>query len=149
MHFIKDHQFIFVIRKILLGVGKPRTVRLRFKVEVERGTLRAYFQGQRRFSYLPWPKESYGGVVIKQVNQTIFQAPIDHPCNYGVTIQICKDFVRRVMPWDKPKSLSNDEVSASASPIRVNAVALLRYKLPFGSKARSSHAAHTHRHRRV
>jgi len=59
VNLIEDDQLVFVVRKILAGIGELGAVVLVFKIQVDRGSLRANFQGEGCLSSLARPQQDH------------------------------------------------------------------------------------------
>ena len=70
MHLIEDYQPALVIRQVQFGVGEPRPVSGRFKVEVHRVNRLGDFEGESRLTDLARSEQRDGGVLRKQFVQS-------------------------------------------------------------------------------
>ena len=91
MALIQDDQLVLMLGQIKLRLGKPGAVGVGFEVELGRGPAFGYFERARGLADLTRPEQRHGGHAVQQFREFGRDAAPNHPCNYGVQFQICKE----------------------------------------------------------
>ena len=92
---VEDDQPLLVICQIQLGIGELGAVRGRLQVEIHRVHRTGDFESERRLADLARTEQGDGRILCKQAPQPCLYPTSDHPCNYGLQLQNCKDALRQ------------------------------------------------------
>ncbi len=107
LDLVEDDQLVLVLRQVQFRLGEFGPVGFGLQVEVDRRPRLGDFERERGLPDLPRPQQSGGRRFLEGGGKRCEQAAMDHPCNYGVTFQKCKD---NLVPnkWNYGKSLFPD-----------------------------------------
>lgn len=72
MDYVKNDEFVFMVRQIEFGLGELRPIGIRFQVEVNRRPGLGDFERQRRLSHLPRSDERDGRRFFQPLRQSIY-----------------------------------------------------------------------------
>jgi hypothetical protein len=91
LDLIEDDELVVVLREIELRLGQLRAVAFGFEIEVEGRPILGDLESQRGLAGLSRTEQRHGRRFCEGGAEVCQEEPVDHPCNYGVPLQQCKD----------------------------------------------------------
>jgi hypothetical protein len=95
LHFIENHQIVFMPREIECRVRELLSIHLRFQIQIDALSPLRDRMGKRSLADLARTEQSHSRHMAKAFPNQSFDSTRYHPGSYGILCQICRDDLSR------------------------------------------------------